>query len=82
MQTFNAKKKKKIMSCSVKFIEYLFSAVNIVYFKPSVGSLPRIKMSLFLLSICTNKLLSTPNITTYLQNSFPFDIAKLPRILH
>ena len=41
------KKKKKIMCCSVKFIEYLFSAVNIVYFKPSVGSLPRIKMSLF-----------------------------------
>ena len=63
------------------FIEYSFSAVNVVLSKPSVGSLPRIKISFFLLSICTDKIISAPNIILFLLNPLGFDDEKLPRAI-
>ena len=46
---------------SLKLIEYLASAFIVVSLNLSVRPLPRIRIS-FLLSICTEDLLSTPNI--------------------
>ena len=45
----------------VKLIEYLSPVVIVVLSKPDVGPATRIKIFLFLLSICTEELLSTPN---------------------
>ena len=38
---------------SVKLIEHLFSAVSVVSTNPCVGPSPKIKISFFLLSLCT-----------------------------
>ena len=40
----------------MKLIGYMASAVNIVSSNPCVGPSPRIEVSLFLLSICTDEL--------------------------
>ena len=40
-------------------------------YKSSVGSLPRLKLSFFLLSACTNQLKSAANIITFLLNFLP-----------
>ena len=50
---------------SVKLIEYLTSTVIVALSKPCVGPSPRTKIFLFLLSICTEELLSTPKIITF-----------------
>ena len=42
------------------------SAVNVVSSNPRVGTIPRIKTSFFLLSLCTDKLISIPKIMTFL----------------
>ena len=42
----------------VKLIVYFASAVNVVSFDPCFDPLPTIKISLYLLSICTDKLKS------------------------
>ena len=42
----------------VKLIVYFASAVNVASFDPCFDPLPTIKISLFLLSICTDKLKS------------------------
>ena len=47
-------------------IRYSTSAVIVVSFNPCGGPLPRSNMSFLLLSIRTNKLLSTPKIATFL----------------
>ena len=49
-----------------KLIESSASPVNVVLYNPCVGPLPRIKIFLFLLSVCTDKLISTPKIRTFL----------------
>ena len=49
----------------VKLIGYLTSAANVVLSNPCVGASPRTKISLFLLSICTDELISTPKIMTF-----------------
>ena len=49
-----------------KLIGYLAFAVNVVSSNPCVGYSPRIKIFLFLLSICTNEIISTPKIITFL----------------
>ena len=46
-------------------IGYFASAVNVVLSNPCVGQSPRIKISLFLLSTCTDDLMSTPKIMTF-----------------
>ena len=46
----------------VKLIGYLYSAVNVVLFKPCVCPSPRTKISLLLLSICTDELVPAPKI--------------------
>ena len=48
----------------VKLIGYFASAVNVVSSNPCVGPSPGIKISLFSLLICTDELISTPNIMT------------------
>ena len=55
---------QQIRNC-VKLIGYLVSAVNTVSSNPCVGPSPIIKISLFLLSICTDKLLPAPNILIF-----------------
>ena len=45
----------------------LASAVIVALSKPCVGHSPRTKIFLFLLSICTEELLSTPKIMTFLS---------------
>ena len=47
-------------------IGYLASAVNVVSFNPCFGPSPRIKIFLFLLSICAAELISAPKIMTFL----------------
>ena len=47
-------------------IKYIFSADNECSLNPYVGPSPRIKISLFLLSILVDELISTPNIITFL----------------
>ena len=56
----------------VKLIEFKFFAI-IVYFNPCLGPLPRIKISLFLLTICEDELISTPKIIIFLPTSLPTD---------
>ena len=64
---------------SVKLIEYSVSAVIVVSFHKSVETLTCINISLFLLSVCTEGLLSTTNIMAFLQNPLPIDNEKLSR---
>ena len=52
---------------SVKLIRYLSSAVIAVLFNCYVGLLPGSKIFLFLLSVCTEELLSTAEISTFLS---------------
>ena len=47
-------------------MEYLASAVNVVLSNPCIGPIPSIKISFLLLSICTDELMSTPKIMTFL----------------
>ena len=49
----------------VKLIEYIASAVNVVSSNPYVGPLPRIKKSLFLISICKDLLISASKTMTF-----------------
>ena len=49
---------------SVKLIKYLASAVIAVLFNQCVGPSPRTKISLFLLSTCTEEVLSISKIMT------------------
>ena len=49
-----------------KLIEYWASAVNVVSSNSYVGPLPSSKISFFLLSICTDELMSIPKITSFL----------------
>ena len=49
-----------------KLIEYLASPVNVVLSNPCIGSLSRIKIYLFLLSLCTDEFIWVPKIMTYL----------------
>ena len=51
----------------VKLMGYLASAGNVVSSNPGLGPLPRIKISLFLLSICTDNLISAPKIMTFIS---------------
>ena len=41
------------------------SAVNVVSSNPCVGPSPKIKISLFLLSVCTDELISAPEAKTF-----------------
>lgn len=61
--------KQYIFYCLVKFREYSFSASNALSSNPLVGSLPRIKISFFLLSICTEELIPTSSMITFYQTS-------------
>ena len=49
-----------------KLIEHWAFAVNVVSSNYCVGPKPRIKISFFLLSICTDELMSTPKTMTFL----------------
>ena len=49
-----------------KSIDYLTSAVNRESSNPCIGPLLRMTISLFLSPICTDELISTPKIMTYL----------------
>ena len=49
----------------VKLTGFYISAVNVVSSNPCVASSPRIKISLSLLSICTDEPTSAPKIMTY-----------------
>ena len=51
---------------AVKLAGYLASPVIAVPSKPCVGPSPRTKISLFLLSTCTDGLILAPKITTFL----------------
>ena len=51
----------------MKLIEYLASGVNVVSSNACVGPSPRIKISLFLLSTCTDELISAPTVMTFLS---------------
>ena len=52
-----------------KLIENLASAIFEASSNPCVGSSPRTNIFFLLLSTCTDKLLSTPKITTFLPQS-------------
>ena len=54
-----------------------FSAVSVVSFNPFLGPSPRIKISFFLLSTCTEELMSAPKIIT-LQPNPPLRNEKVP----
>ena len=58
-------------------MEYSVSGVNVVLSNPCVGPLPRFKIYLFLLSICTDELMSTPKLIA----SLPMKILNANRIL-
>ena len=51
----------------MKLIGYLASVFNVVPSNPCVGPSTRINVSLFLLSKCTDELISTPKV----MKSFP-----------
>ena len=53
----------------VKLIQYLFSEVNVKPFNPSIGPSARIEIFFFLLSACTQELISTRKIITLQPNS-------------
>ena len=48
----------------VTLIEYSTSVVNVISANSYVEALPRIKISFFIISACTNELISAPNIIT------------------
>ena len=52
---------------SVNLIEYIFSALSVCS-KPCVRPFPRIEISLFLLSIFVDELISNPKIILFLPN--------------
>ena len=60
-------------------IESLASALNVVSSNSYFGPLPKIKISFFLLSGCTEELLSIPNIITFLPNPQLCENEKVPR---
>ena len=51
-------------------MEYIFSAVKVCS-NPCVGPFPRTNKSFFLLSMCAEKLISTPKINTFWSNPPP-----------
>ena len=55
-----------------KLIEYLASAVIAVSSNFYIGPSPRTNIPFFLLSVCTDELLSTSKITTFLSQSKPW----------
>ena len=57
---------------------YSASAVNVALSDPCVGVLPKFKISLFLLSLCTDELTSTSKIMAFLPQS-KFGIEKTKR---
>lgn len=67
------------MFCCLSKI-YSASTVNVVSSNPSVGHLPKIKISLILLSAYTEGLFSTSNINTFFPNQLTSDDDKVPRI--
>ena len=54
----------KFLSSRSKINSILFSCSNVVPSNPCLGLSPTIKMSFFLLSSCTEELISTPKIIT------------------
>ena len=64
----------------MKLIAYSASGVTVVSSNPSVGPLTRIKIYFFLLSACTEKLLSTPNIIAFLPIQSPLETEELPHV--
>ena len=60
-------------------MEYLAASVAVASFNPFVGPSPRTKISFFLISACTNELVSTPKIPTLLRHSL-IKIAKVDQI--
>ena len=72
---------ENMFPCSLKLIEHSVSLVNVVSSHPCVGSLPRIKIP-FLLSICTDELIFTPNIIAILPNPLPFGKEELSDALN
>ena len=61
----------------MQLIEYIFSTVNVVLSNPCVGPSPRIKISFFLFSTCTEELKSTPKMTVMSPNP-PLRCKKAP----
>ena len=59
---------QRFFSDSVKLIEYIASDVNVVLSNPCVDSLRRTRISFLLLLVCTDKLISTPKIITFLSS--------------
>ena len=53
------------------FSKHFFSAVNVVPSNACVEPSLRIRISFFLLSICTEELISTPKIMQFLPNPLP-----------
>ena len=62
--------------CSVKLIEYIFSALSVCS-KPCDQPFPRTKIYFFLLSVFVDELIFTPKIMTFLPNAVPGN-EKLP----
>ena len=73
--------KQNFISGLVKLIEYWVSAVNVVLFIPCVEPLSRIKISFPLSSICTDELISTPKIMTFLPMLIHKQQKNLPHFL-
>ena len=69
-----AQTKLFILLCKINRIH--FGAVSVCS-NPCVGPIPKIKTSFFLLSACTEELISTQKIMTFLPNPIPAN-EKLP----
>ena len=54
----------------------MVTVVTAVWSNPSLGTFPKINISFFLLSACTEQLLGTRNITKFLPNLTPLDNEK------
>ena len=64
----------------MKFIEYFFSAVSVVSSNHCVGYSPRIEISFFFLSTCTEGFISSPKIIAFLPNPIaPESFTDLPK---
>ena len=57
-------KRIHVIGC-VKLTGYFALTANVVSSNSCVGSLPRVKISFFLLSICTDELISAPKIMKF-----------------
>ena len=69
MPHYNVKLKQNLVLVAPKLIENNFTEVNeAIPSNPCAGSLPRIKISFFLLSTCIEELISIPKTITLLQN--------------